>query len=64
MITRKYVNMVAKTIGRSKLTAAQRAHITNEMLKWMVEDNPAMNQRAFKTMANVGNSDVQNNSIS
>jgi len=63
MLPRKYVIKIAKCIRDSGMTMAQRTRIANKMGEWIFEDNPAVNLRAFKIMANSNPDDVQNNSL-
>lgn len=48
MLARKYVFLIARAIGNSKLTRKQRGHLAELMLEWMRNDNPAMNVKAFR----------------
>ena len=48
MLQRQYVFKIARAIGNSKLTRAQRGHLVQLMLDWLLEDNPAMNVKAFR----------------
>lgn len=48
MLKRQYMYQIARAIGNSKLTRAQRGHIVERMLEWMIPDNPAMNVKAFR----------------
>lgn len=61
MLPRKYLIQIAKAIRNSNLTQAQRAHITNCMLAWLFTDNPAMNVKAFKVMADGDFDDIPDN---
>lgn len=63
MLPRKYVIKIAKCIRDSGMTMAQRTRIANKMGDWIFEDNPAVNLRAFKIMANSNPDDVQDNSL-
>jgi len=48
MLKRQYMYQIARAIGNSKLTRAQRGHLVERMLEWMIPDNPAMNVKAFR----------------
>lgn len=48
MLARKYVFLIARAIGNSKLTRKQRGHLAELMLDWLKEDNPALNVKAFR----------------
>lgn len=48
MLKRQYMYHIARAIGNSKLTRAQRGHLVERMLEWMIPDNPAMNVKAFR----------------
>jgi len=63
MLSRKYIIKIAKAIRDSGLTTTQRTRIANKMGDWIFEDNPAVNLRAFKIMANSNPDDVQDNSL-
>lgn len=66
MLPRKYVFLIARSIGNSKLTRAQRGHLAESMLKWLLQDNPAMNVKAFRirSRTEIGvNYDLQDNSV-
>lgn len=64
MLPRKYVIKIAKCIRDSGMTMQQRTRIANKMGEWIFEDNPAVNLRAFKIMANSNPDDVQDLSVS
>jgi hypothetical protein len=64
MLARKYVFLIARAIGNSKLTRKQRGHLTELMLNWLKEDNPALNVKAFRirSRTEIGvNYDLQDN---
>lgn len=63
MLQRKYIIKIAKSIRDCGLTKEQRSRITNHMGRWIFDDNPAVNIRAFKIMANSDPDYVQDNSI-
>ena len=52
MLARKYVICIAKAIRNSGLTGRARGSITEAMLDWLRQDNPALNYKAFRTMCN------------
>jgi hypothetical protein len=64
MLQRKYIIKIAKTIRDCGLTKEQRSRIATHMGQWIFDDNPAVNIRAFKIMANSDPNYVQNNNIS
>lgn len=64
MLARKYVFLIARAIGNSKLTRKQRGHLAELMLDWLKEDNPALNVKAFRirSRTEIGvNYDLQDN---
>lgn len=63
MLQRKYIIKIAKTIRDCGLTKEQRTRIANHMGEWIFNDNPAVNIRAFKVMANSDPDHVQDNNI-
>lgn len=63
MLQRKYIIKIAKSIRDCGLTKEQRSRIANHMGRWIFEDNPAVNIRAFKIMANSDPNYVQDNSV-
>lgn len=64
MLARKYMYLIARAIGRPNTTRQQRGLIAQEMLRWMLEDNPAMNVKAFRVLSRTETGvdyDVQDN---
>ena len=57
MLARKYVICIAKSIRNSGLTGPARGCITEAMLDWLRQDNPALNYKAFRTMCDVDTKD-------
>lgn len=56
--------LIARAIGRPNTTRQQRGLIAQEMLRWMLEDNPAMNVKAFRVLSRTETGvdyDVQDN---
>ena len=69
MLHRKYMYMIAKAIGRSHLTKKQRGSVAYNMLDWMLQDNPAMNVKAFRILSRtesgvIYDETIQNNDTS
>ena len=48
MLSRKHMYLIARAIGISGLTRNQRGLVAQRMLDWMLQDNPAMNVKAFR----------------
>ena len=64
MLARKYMYLIARAIGRPNTTRQQRGLIAQEMLRWMLEDNPSMNVKAFRVLSRTETGvdyDVQDN---
>jgi len=64
MLARKYMYLIARAIGRSQLTRKQRGSVASHMLEWMLQDNPAMNVKAFRVLSRTETGvdyDVQDN---
>ena len=65
MLQRKYVNLIARSIGRVNVSRAYRGQLVEEMLRWMRQDNPAMNVKSFRILSRTGElRDVQDNDTS
>ena len=48
MLQRQYMYKIARAIGISGLSRQQRGLVAQRMLDWMLQDNPAMNVKAFR----------------
>ena len=65
MLQRKYVNLIARSIGRVNVLKQYRGVLVEEMLRWMRQDNPAMNVKSFRILSRTGElRDVQDNDTS
>ena len=51
MLQRKYMYLIARAIGRPNTSRQYRGLVAQEMLNWMLEDNPAMNVKAFRVLS-------------
>lgn len=64
MLARKYMYLIARSIGRGNTSRQYRGLVAQEMLNWMLQDNPAMNVKAFRVLSRTEpgvNYDVQDN---
>ena len=65
MLARKYMYLIARSIGRPNTSRQYRGIVAQEMLDWMLQDNPAMNVKAFRVLSRTEpgvDYDVQDNS--
>ena len=65
MLARKYMYLIARSIGRPNTSRQYRGIVAQEMLDWMLQDNPAMNVKAFRILSRTDKGedyDVQDNS--
>ncbi len=65
MLARKYVYLIARALGRPNTSRQYRGIVAEEMLRWMLEDNPAMNVKAFRVLSRTEKGvdyDLQDNS--
>lgn len=65
MLQRKYVDLIGRSIGRVNVSRQYRNLLVAEMLRWMRQDNPAMNVKSFRILTRTGElRDVQDNDTS